>query len=530
MRNRAWLLAFCFLLPCLTWASDAPAQSCSSLKKLALPKVTVTLAELVAAGVFVPPNLKPEEKLSPLYKATPAFCRFAATLAPTEDSDIKVEIWMPVSGWNGKFRGVGNGGFAGYINYEGLASSVMRGYAVASTDTGHSTGGADWALGHPEKIVDYGFRGIHEMTVDAKVIVKSFYGAAAKRSYFASCSNGGRQALMEAQRYPNDYDGIIAGAPANAWVPMLTAGLKVVQALDQAGYIPPVKISAISKAVLAACDQLDGLKDGILNDPRQCRFDPSTLRCHGAESDSCLTEPQVASLRQIYSGISDSSGKQLFPGLLPGAEDGDGGWKDWITGEQEGKSAVVYFVAGYFANMVYQQKNFDLAHANVAASLKLAYEKTGDAMDATDPDLKPFLAHGGKLILYHGWNDPAISALNTVKYYGDVIASVGQPSADNSVRLFMVPGMQHCDGGPGATSFGQDGEEGAKGDAEHDIFTALEGWVEDGKAPQSLVATKVKEGKVEMTRPLCPYPQAPKYIGTGNPNTAESFLCSAVKK
>ncbi len=151
-------------------------------------------------------------------------------------------------------------------------------------------------------------------------------------------------------------------------------------------------------------------------------------------------------------------------------------------------------------------------------------------MDATDPDLKPFLAHGGKLILYHGWNDPAISALNTVKYYGDVIASVGQPSADNSVRLFMVPGMQHCDGGPGATSFGQDGEEGAKGDAEHDIFTALEGWVEDGKAPQSLVATKVKEGKVEMTRPLCPYPQAPKYIGTGDPNTAESFLCSAVKK
>jgi hypothetical protein len=297
MRNLAWLLFCPFLVPCLTWAVDAPAQPCSSLKKLALSKVTITLAEPVAAGVFVPPNLKPDEKVSPLYKATPAFCRVTATLAPTVDSDIKVEVWMPASGWNGKFRGVGNGGFAGYINYDGLASSVIRGYAVASTDTGHSTDGADWALGHPEKIVDYGFRGIHEMTVDAKVIVKNFYGAAAKRSYFASCSNGGRQALMEAQRYPNDYDGIIAGAPANAWVPMLTAGLKVVQALDQAGYIPPAKIPAISKAVLAACDQLDGLKDGILNDPRQCHFDRSTpafsMRRANSYFPACSPEPKT---------------------------------------------------------------------------------------------------------------------------------------------------------------------------------------------------------------------------------------------
>jgi len=529
MRNRACLLLACsFLLSTLAWAADAPARTCASLKQLALPNVSITVAQPVAAGMFVPPNLKPDEKVPPLYKATPAFCRVSATLSPTPDSDIKVEIWMPVNGWNGKFRGLGNGGFAGYINYRGLASAVTQGFAAASTDTGHSTAGAEWALGHPEKIVDYGFRAVHEMTVDAKTVVKSFYGDGARHSYFASCSNGGRQALMEAQRFPEDYDGILAGAPANAWVPLLTGALKFVQTLDRAGYVPPVKIPAISKAVLAACDELDGLKDGIINDPRQCHFDPSILRCKGKESDACLTGPQVDSLKVIYSGVRDTAGKQLFPGMLPGAEDGDGGWTDWITGSEEGKSAGVFFVNGYFGNMVYGQKDWDFRHPKIDTSLKLAYEKTGDAMDAMNPDLKPFLARGGKLILYHGWNDPAISALNSVNYYNDVVLAVGKQSAEQSVRLYMVPGMQHCDGGPGATSFGQ-GDSRPRSDADHDIFTALVEWVEDGKAPGALVATKYGEGhpaKLEMTRPLCPYPQAVKYNGTGDPNLAASFVCA----
>ena len=254
MTDRSHLLIFAlFAVSAVGWAADSAAPTCASLRKLALPDVTINVAEKVAAGAFVPPGLKTDEKVPPLYRNTRAFCRVVATLKPTADSDIKAEFWLPASSWNGKFRGLGNGGFAGYIAYWGLATAVTQGYAAASTDTGHAAAGngahdADWALGHPEKLIDYGYRAVHLMTADAKTVVTAFYGSAPKRSYFSSCSNGGRQALMEAQRFPDDYDGIIAGAPANNWVPMLTAGLKLVQTLDRNGYIPAEKIPAISKA------------------------------------------------------------------------------------------------------------------------------------------------------------------------------------------------------------------------------------------------------------------------------------------
>jgi len=535
MRHQSLLrLASLLLVAAVAHAADpdGPARTCASLKQTALPNVTITVAEPVRAGAFVPPGLKPDQKVPPLYKNAPAFCRVAATLTPTPDSDIKVEVWMPASGWNGKFRGVGNGGFAGFINYRGLASAVSQGYAVASTDTGHSTEGAEWALGHPEKVIDYGYRAVHEMTLDAKTIVNAFYGESPKRSYFASCSNGGRQALMEAQRFPEDYDGIIAGAPANAWAPLLTDALRFAQALVHAGYIPPTKIPTISKAVLAACDAQDGVKDGVLNDPRQCDFDPASLLCRGKDSDDCLTAPQVASLKLIYAGAHDRAGKQIFPGLLPGGEDGDGGWKLWVTGEEEGKSLGTYFVHGYFADMVNGNKDWDFRKANVDGSLRLAYEKTGEAMNSVNPDLKAFFGRGGRLIMYHGWNDAAIPALNSVNYYNSVIAAVGGASSDQSMRLYMVPGMQHCSGGPGATSFGQH-EDGTSGDAEHDVFVSLVDWVENGKAPGSLIATKYGDGgaarTIQMTRPLCPYPQTVKYKGLVDPNVAASFECVANK-
>ncbi|HMD21397.1 MAG TPA: tannase/feruloyl esterase family alpha/beta hydrolase [Alloacidobacterium sp.] len=530
------LLSAAFSCSTLAWGADsgsgAPTQKCADLKQVALPNVSITLAESVNAGAFSPPDLKAGEKVPHLYKVAPAFCRVVATLRPTPDSDIKVEIWMPMSGWNGKFRGQGNGGFAGYIAYAGLAASVSQGYAAASTDTGHSTQGADWALNHPEKIVDYGYRAVHEMTVDAKAIAKMFYGSDATRSYFASCSNGGRQALMEAQRFPDDYDGIIAGAPANNWVPMLTGGLKFLQATSQAGYIPPAKIPAIDKAVLARCDARDGVSDGVLNDPRQCHFDPSALLCKGANADTCLTAPQVDSLKTIYAGAHDASGKQIFPGLLPGAEEGRGGWATWVTGSEQGKSSGAFYVGGYFANMVYSKADWDYKTADLDDALKLAYEKTGDSLDATNPDLKPFLSHG-KLIMYHGWNDPGISSLNTINYYNSVVGAAGSNNVDQSVRLYMVPGMQHCGGGPGATSFGQD-EAAPRSDPSHDIFSALIQWVEDGTAPSSIIATKFSESdpakdakpQLEMTRPLCPYPQAAKYNGTGDKSVAASFSCA----
>jgi len=533
MRNRAWLflVASLFVPSALTsaTAADAPARSCASLTQLNLPNATITSAAPVAAAAFLPPGLKPDEKVPPVFTSAPAFCRVAVTLTPTSDSDIKVEVWMPASGWNGKFRGIGNGGFAGYISYGGLAAAVSQGYAAASTDTGHSTQGAEWALGHPEKIVDYGYRGVHEMTVNAKTIVKAFYGVAAKPAYFASCSNGGRQALMEAQRFPDDYDGIIAGAPANSWVPMVSKGLKELKALDGPGYIPASKVPAIDQAVLAACDAQDGLKDGVINDPRQCHLDPSVLLCKDKESDTCLTSPQIDSLKSIYADARDLAGGPDFPGLLPGAEDGRGGWAVWITGSEEGKSLGTFFVTGYFADMVYGKKDWDFRNADVAAAEKLAQEKTGDSMNALNPDLKPFLTHGGKLILYHGWNDPAISALNTVRYYKSAVAAVGAKAAEQSIRLYMVPGMQHCAGGPGATIFGQIDEE-PRANAEHDIFTSLVEWVEGGKAPGTIVAAKYSgpEAKTpEMTRPICPYPQAAEYKGTGDPKRAESFACAA---
>jgi len=529
MRNGSWVLLSAVILPALAYAAgaDTPVKTCASMKQLSLPHASITLAVTLDAGTFVPPDLKKDEKLPPLYKSTPAFCRVLATLNPTPDSDIKVEVWMPAKGWNGRFRGVGNGGFAGYIGYSGLAAAVTQGYASASTDTGHATTDAEWALGHPEKIIDYGYRAIHEMTLDARTIVKAFYGDAPKRSYFASCSNGGRQGLMEAQRFPDDYDGILAGAPANSWVPMLTAGLKTLQTLDKDGYIPPAKIPAISHAVLAACDAQDGLKDGILNDPRRCRFDPSALRCQDKETDACLTPAQVDSLRFLYAGARDAFLKLLYPGFLPGAEEGDGGWADWITGSEEGKSVGTFFVTGYFANMVYGKKDWDFRKAQVDNALRRAYIKTGQAMDAMDPHLKPFLAHS-KLIVYHGWNDPAISALNSINYYNSVTADAGETS-DRSLRLYMVPGMQHCGGGPGATSFGQSDAD-ARGDADHNIFTALVQWVENGKAPAAIIAAKYRgedpaEG-VLMTRPLCPYPQSAKYKGAGDPNDAGSFTCA----
>jgi hypothetical protein len=528
MRERPLLLLLLLSALAPPVAVHADSTTCASLKQLSLPNATIDVAQDVAAGAFVPPGLKPDQKPGEVFKSAPAFCRVTATLKPTPDSDIKVEVWMPASGWNGKFRGVGNGGFAGSVNYGGLAGSVTRGYASVSTDTGHATTDASWALGHPEKIIDYGYRAIHEMTVDAKTVVQKFYGKAPARAYFASCSNGGRQALMEAQRFPDDYDGVVAGAPANTWVPMLTGGLNLIQTLHGAGFIPPTKIPAISKAVLAACDELDGVKDGVLGDPRKCHFDPAILLCKGKESDACLTQPQVDSMKMLYSGAHDAAGKQIFPGALPGAEDGDGGWKDWITGSEEGKSAAVFFVTGYFSNMVYGQKDWDYTTVNINDAMKLAYAKTGEALDAMNPDLKPFLAHG-KLILYHGWDDPGIAALNTVNYYESVVSTVG-PATAQSLRLYMVPGMQHCGGGPGATFFGQN-EAGPGADASHDIFTSLVEWVEDGKTPGSIIATKpagqdpVKSPK--MTRPICPYPQAAKYRGAGNSNAAESFECTA---
>lgn len=525
MRQLRLLMACCTV----SGAAAFAAQSCETLAKLALPATMITRAESVPGGTFTPPAGKAIPNL-------PAFCRVAGTIKPSSDSDIRFEVWMPASGWNGKFQGVGNGGYAGAISYDQLGTVVAHGYATASTDTGHEAGGTDasWALRHPEKIADFGYRAIHETAVRAKAIIRAFYGESPKHSYFSSCSNGGRQALMEAQRYPEDYDGIIAGAPANYWTHLLANAAWDLLALlgDKDSYIPPKKLPAIEAAALAACDSLDGVNDRVIEDPPRCHFDPGVLLCKGQESDSCLTGPQVTALEKLYAGGRTSRGVRIFPGYSPGGEAEPGGWAPWITGSAPEKSLMYAFGTQFYKNMVYDDPAWDYHKFDADRDTEAADQKMARYLNATDPDLSRFRARGGKLILYHGWSDAAIAAKNSVDYYESVVRKTGAKTAATFVRLFMVPGMQHCGGGAGPNSFGQFGV--ASGDADHDIDTALERWVEQGIAPEKIIAAKRKndldpESAIVRNRPLCAWPMVARYKGSGSTDDAANFDCAKEK-
>jgi hypothetical protein len=437
--------------------------------------------------------------------------------------------WLPASGWNGEYLGVGGGGFAGNINYTagavvsanvpGLVEALAAGYAASSTDTGHKANGLDarWGLGHPEKILDFGFRAVHETADQSKAIVRAFYGEAPKHPYFSSCSTGGRQALMEAQRFPADYDGIIAGAPVNAMTHAFTADIMAAQAteLDPAAHIPAAKLPTIDSAVLGACDALDGLKDGVIDDPRKCYFDPETLLCKGPESNACLTQPQVELLKQVYVGARTSQGEQIYPGYQPGGETGIGSW--W-TGA--GKSVPYVLGTQFGAYLAFQNAYWDYRAFNPDRDVKILDDTVGPRLNATDPNLKAFESRGGKLVLYHGWSDARLAPTATIDYYQNVISKMGPKDAESFTRLYMVPGMQHCAGGVGPNSFGGP------------MTAALERWVEQGSAPDKIIATKYKvdgdpASGVARTRPLCPYPQVARYTGSGSIDEAASFACQA---
>jgi feruloyl esterase len=474
------------------------AASCESLQSLSLPETTIVSAVLLPAGPFTPPGGR-----QPALEV-PATCRVVGRVAPA----ITFEVWMPAANWNGKFQGVGGGGFAGVISYGAMATALGRGYATASTDTGHSTPGGAWALGHPELVIDFAYRGIHEMTVKAKLIVEAFYGRNPQRSYFVGCSTGGRQGLMEAQRFPADYDGIVAGAPANFWTHLMAGTLAPATAtlLDPATRLAPPKLAAINSAVIAACDARDGVTDGLLENPAACRFDPGTLLCAGAESDACLTAPQVAAARRIYAPAGNPRTKaEVFPGMPPGSE------LTWtaIAGGPQPFSIPVEFYK-YF---VYGDANWDWRTFDLDKDVAAADEKFAKLMNATDPNLSVFKARGGKLIMYHGWNDQLIQAGNSINYYNSVVKAMGARETDDFARLFMAPGMLHCAGGPGPNRF--------------DAVTALEQWVEQGTKPASLTASHLANGVVDRTRPLCPYPQVAVYDGSGSIDEAASFACSS---
>ena len=499
-----------FLAPALVASQSAappPTLNCQSLASLKLPHTTITLAEVVAAGGFTRPATG-RSNAAQAISNTVAFCRVAATLAPTADSDIKIEVWMPTAGWNGKFQGVGNGGWAGIISYPALSEALANGYAAVSTDTGHSGDGGSFALGHPEKVVDFAWRAVHEMTVAAKAIVAAFYGNGPRRSYWNGCSTGGRQALMEAQRFPLDYDGIIAGAPANPRTQLNAAAVAMHQALwrDAASAIPADKYPLIHDAVLAACDGLDGLKDRLIQDPTRCQFDPAVLACKSSDdSQSCLTAPQVQAARTIMSPVKTRGGVEILPRREPGSEIG---WGFFFGGPDP-----LPLVADSFKYIVFKDPNWDwrtfdldrdLAKAQAAGELSVA--------DVVQPNLSAFVARGGKLLMYHGWSDALIPAGASITYYSRVLAAMGGAAKTSEwIRLFMVPGMGHCRGGDGPNTF--------------DAVGALDEWVEKGKAPDRIIATQATAGASGRTRPLCPYPQLAVYKGSGSIDEAASFIC-----
>jgi feruloyl esterase len=498
--------------------SAIAATPCESLRSLVLPQTNITVAASVPAGSFLPPGAA-----KPLTDV-PAFCRVAATLTPTSDSDIKIEVWMPTSGWNGRFHGVGNGGFAGTMSYPALADAIARGDASASTDTGHSTPGGSFGMGHPEKIADWGYRSIHVMTEAAKAIIRAFYGNAARQSYFTGCSTGGHQALAEAQRYPADYDGIVAGDHGANRTHLHASFIWTLAATqtDPASRIPAEKFPVIHDAVLAACDALDGVSDGFLADPRRCRFDPATLRCPGGDGPHCLTASQVEALTKLYDGMRNPrTGEPLYPGAAVGSETRPGSlWTDIALSFPNFGDLFRFWV---FEDLNWDWKTFDFDRDLARTDAKL-----GPSVVALNPDLSAFASRGGKLLLYHGWEDTRVSPIDSIAYFDSVAAFVdhGRKSASTRysqaalrktqafARLFMVPGMGHCSGGPGPTSF--------------DALQAVESWVERGLAPNRILAAHKEDGVTTMTRPLCPYPQEAAYLGLGSTNDAANFSCAVV--
>lgn len=522
---------------------SAHAGVCDSLKRLSLTDTTIESSEASDPGPY-----RDGTGLWALPSQMPEYCRVRATIRPSKDSDIKFEVWLPAtSAWNGKLHVGGNGGFAGSINYQsGLAAAVQRGYVGVSTDTGHvgKDDDASWAKDHPEKVIDYGHRALHLATVNAKAIAQAYYGTAVKRSYFMSCSNGGRQALMAAQRYPDDYDGIIAGAPANDWTGLMLSFIWNTQAqLGPGAYIPPSLASTIQAGVNEQCDALDGVSDGVVSAPQACNFKPERLLCATGQSTQCLTAPQVEALRRIYQGPRTSQGVQLFPGFDPGAEVGVPvpgiGWDGWMFGPEVGDSRQGRMVASFMRNMITGDENWKFADFNFERDPPLLLERVGHVLNATDPDLSAFARRGGKLILFHGWADAAIPARNSIKYFESIGARMGAQQRASFARLFMVPGMQHCLAGPGPSSFGGLTAASQPLNPATDLSAALERWVETGTAPESVRAIKARDmvralfdpsqADVERSGVICAYPKQAKWNGTGNPADASSYACADVR-
>jgi feruloyl esterase len=481
----------------LLGVAAAAATPCENLATLKLSDTTITSSVLVPEG---PPPARGGGGGRGAAAAPPAnipaHCRVQIVLKPTSDSLINMELWLP-SNWNGKFMGVGNGGFAGSI--QGLTgdmpTALRLGYATAGTDTGHQEPGGNWAIGHPEKMIDFAYRATHEMTVKSKEIIKAFYDQSPRYSYFKGCSTGGRMAVMEAQRYPDDYDGIIAGALANRHIHMWTAGIarNIDLSRRPEGNLTEEKAALVNQMVMGTCD---ALKEGFLNNPRQCKVDFSKLQCPAGKDDAtCLTAAQLKTVDTFYGGVKNSKGQMIFSGQALGNPIGA------LRGtNQPGGSFDIVRIA-------YNDPKLDWQRFDLDRDMPFLDEQIG-YVDAVNPDLSKFKASNGKLLLYHGWSDTGITPETTIWYYDRVLEKMGR-NQSNWMRLFMVPGMGHCGNGPGVNSL--------------DTIGTLERWVEKGVAPDQIMGTSTRG----LTRPLCPYPQYAAYKGTGDLKDAANWSCKA---
>jgi feruloyl esterase len=496
--------------------AEAPAlaaTACADLKSAKLPNTEIKSAEVVAAGKFNAPGVQ-----QPL--DVPAICRVTGTIAPA----INFEVWLPQgAGWNGRFQMVGGGGLAGIISYPAMAEAVRRGYASTSTDTGHVSTDFEWLYDHG-RVIDYGYRAIHETTLKAKSLIETHYGKPHEYAYFNGCSTGGRQGLMEAQRYPDDYDGIVSGAPVNRFTNLHMGQLWTAHAtlLTPGAALSASDFALVSKKALEQCDANDGVKDGIMTDPRTCHFDPSVLQCQaGSGGGECLQPAQIGALKKIYQGARNPrTGEQIYAGLEPGgevAQPRNPGWAMLMNGKEP------FFIdTPVLGGMGFGNRNWDWKTFDFDRDATLVDAKLFGTLNAVNPDMRPFKQSGGKLVVYHGWNDPGVMPRQAIAYYDSVVeyagkatGADGKAATDEYLKLFMMPGMGHCSGGTGPD--------------QADWMTTISNWVEKGQAPARVVASKVDAGKTVMTRPLCAHPQVAQYKGKGDTNDEKSFECAVPK-
>jgi feruloyl esterase len=483
-----------------------PQMSCADLATLNLPDTIIMSAEEMPAGPFPFSNTAPTCASDIASPQLPAFCRVVGVIAP----QITFEVWLPLENWNRKFEALGNHGFAGNIEYSDMGPELVKGYAVAGTDTGHAGNDPLW-MQNEQQIIDYGYRGVHEMTEKSKVIIEVFYGQPARYSYFNGCSTGGKEGLMEAQRYPDDYDGIVVGTPNFAQIHNRAQYVWNAQATfaNPETTLSGAKLPLINNATVAACDAIDGIVDGVIDDPRSCPFQPASLLCSfGQDPNTCLTAAQVGALEKVYAGPRNPrTGEEVYPGLVPGSELG---WGGHTTGPTLFSTADQFFKF-----MVYNDPNWDYKTFDFDTDLAYTDANFSHLLDAIDPDLRAFRNHGGKILNYHAWSSTVHTGPRTIEYYEDVVSFLNSGKSRRDFektqefyRLFMAPGGS-----------------GSKGPSSFDPLPYLERWVENGIPPKKIIAHHSTNGVVDRTRPLCPYPQVAVYKGSGSTDDAANFVC-----